>query len=207
VFQDLPSDNSFGPVWSPDGKSLLFSIYIEGNWQLAFVNSDGTGFRIVKKNAKDAETLSTPAYAPDGNSFFVHDLNAIYQFGMDGSTLRKWDIHAIVDHGDMNSGSRIALSPDGQALIMDVDMDEDHDRENWDGPPPAVWLFPLNETRATRLTKKGTFAWDPYWISNDEYLFIVQEENEDRPSIYRGSKNSTAYKLLIRDARGPSISR
>src|SRR3954463_14484035 len=27
VLKSVPSDNSYGPVWSPDGKSLLFSTF------------------------------------------------------------------------------------------------------------------------------------------------------------------------------------
>ena len=207
VFKNVPSENSFGPAWTPDGKSLFFSIYMEGNWQLASIGSDGSGFRIVKKAVKDADSCSTPTFAPDGKPFFCHDLNSIYRLGLDGSVIKKWDIHAILEHGDMNSNSRINVSPDGQMLIMDMDMDEDNDRENWDGPPPAVWALDLNEGRATRLTKKGFFAWDPCWISADEYLFIAQGEKEDQPSIYRGSRNGGADKLLIKNGRGPSISK
>jgi TolB protein len=206
VFKSIPSDNSFGPVWSPDGKSLLFSAYMDGDWQLALVKENGTEFRVVKKAAKENASFYMPSWAPDGQSFFCHDLDFIYQFALDGTLIKKWEIHSILDHGDMNSNSRIDVSPDRQSLIMDIDMDEDNDRENWDGPPPAVWVLPLNETRAIRLTKRGFFAWDPHWISNDEYLFIAQGEKEDLPSIYRGSRTG-APKLLIKNGRGPGISR
>src|SRR5947199_5186884 len=48
VLKDIPSDNCFGPVWSPDGTKLAFSIMAEKEWHLGLVNADGSGFRFVK---------------------------------------------------------------------------------------------------------------------------------------------------------------
>jgi len=47
VVPNIPSDNCFGPVWSPDGKQLAFSIMAD-NGHLGLVNADGSGFRFVK---------------------------------------------------------------------------------------------------------------------------------------------------------------
>src|SRR6266853_5310836 len=44
VLPNIPSDNCFGPVWSPDGKQLAFSIMADKAWQLGLVNADG--FRV-----------------------------------------------------------------------------------------------------------------------------------------------------------------
>jgi TolB protein len=48
VLPNIPSDNCFGPVWSPDGKQLAFSIMADKAWQLSLVNADSSGFRFVK---------------------------------------------------------------------------------------------------------------------------------------------------------------
>lgn len=205
VLKDTPSDNSFGPVWSPDSKSLLFSIYMEGDWQLGFINADGTGFRVVRKTENKSQPCGAPAWAPDGKSYFCHDLEAIYRFDMAGVMQKKWEIHAIIDHGDMNSNSRIAVSPDSSLLIMEIDMDEDHNRENWDGPPPAIWALNLSAKKATRLTAKDLFAWEPFWISNEEFLFMSQGPKEDVASLYRGSIKGADHKLIIRNGRTPSV--
>src|SRR5215468_6525272 len=34
ILKDIPSDNCFGPVWSPDGSKLAFSIMADKEWQL-----------------------------------------------------------------------------------------------------------------------------------------------------------------------------
>lgn len=205
--KSVPSDNSFGPVWSPDSKMLLFSVYLDKDWQLAMVNSDDTSYKIVKKTEKENQHCGAPAWASDGKSFFCHDLDSIYRIGLDGKTLHQWQIHSIVEHGDMNSNSRMVLSPDGQALLMDIDMDEDHNRENWDGPPPALWVLRLNEEKATRISDPGFFAWEPFWLNADEYLFMSQGEKEDTTSVYRGSLTKKGFTRVIQNARTPSASR
>lgn len=207
VLKDMPSNNCFGPVWSPDGKSLLFSIYMDEDWQLGLINADGTGFRIVKKTETKDHSYYSPCWAADGKSYFCHDLDAIYRFDMEGALLKKWDIHTIVENGDMNSNSRMSASPDGKSLIMDIDMDEDHNRDNWDGPPPAIWLLNLSADKAERLTRKDYFAWDPFWINSDEFIFLSQGPKENEPSLYRGSARSGNYTLVIKNGRTPSASR
>jgi TolB protein len=206
VLKDVPSDNSFGPVWSPDGKWLLFSIYADDDWHLGLIRRDGYGFRFVKKAEKKDHSYYAPAWYPDGKSFLCHDLDEIYQFDLDGNTIKKWKIHDIVTKADMNSNSRIAVSPDGRWLVMDVDMDEDQDRENWDGPPPAVWFFDLTGTRGVRLTPKDFFAWDPTWINSEEVLFLSQAENEEEPSLYRCSIKQREIQRVLKDAATPSAS-
>jgi TolB protein len=194
-------------VWSPDGKALLFNTFADSDWALGVVNADGTGFRIVKKPESKGRSYYEPCWAGDGKSYFCHDLDQICLFGLDGKQLKKWTIHNIVENGDMSSGCRLSLSPDGKSLLMDIEMAEDHNRKNWDGPPPALWLLPLAADKATRLTKKGLFGWDAVWISNDEFLFLSQSAKESKPSLYRGSVKGGEYKLIAKDARTPSAAR
>jgi hypothetical protein len=51
------------------------------------------------------------------------------------------------------------MSPDGKRLLLSIDMDEESDRKDWDGPLPALWAFDLQPQKATRLTPKRLFGW------------------------------------------------
>ncbi len=207
VFKGVAGDNSFGPVWSPDGRTLLFNTFADGDWALGLVNADGTGFKIVKKAESKSRSYYEPCWAADGKSFFAHDLDEICLFDLSGKQLKKWTIHNIVENGDMSSGCRLSLSPDGKSLLMDIEMAEEHNRKNWDGPPPSLWLLPLDAEKATRLTKKGFFGWDAAWISNDEFVFLSQSAKESKPSLYRGSIKGGENKLILKDARTPSVAK
>jgi TolB protein len=204
--KDIPSDNCFGPVWSPDGSKLAFAIMTEKEWHLGLVNADGSGFRFVKNAGLKSEAFGAPEWARDGKSIFCHDLDNIYQVDLDGNILKKWELSQILTDASMNGGDRLSVSPDDKVLLMDVDCGAEHERKNWDGPQPAIEKLDVVSEKAARVTGKNDFVWDPFWLSNDEFLCILQKENENEPSIYRMSLNGKSMKLLVKHARTPSVS-
>ena len=206
VLKDIPSDNCFGPVWSPDGKQLAFSIMADKAWQLGLVNVDGSAFRFVKNAELRPEALGAPEWARDGKSIFCHDLDNIYQIDLDGNVLKKWELAKILTDASMNSGDRLSVSPDGKVLLMDVDCGSEHERKNWDGPQPAIEKLDLSADKAVRITGKDDFVWEPFWLTANEFLCIMQKEKENEPSIYRMSLDGKNPKLLVKHARTPSAS-
>src|SRR5436305_1414279 len=206
VLKDIPSDNCFGPVWSPDGSKLAFSIMAEKEWQLGLVNADGSGFRFVKNAALKNDAFGAPEWARDGKSIFCHDLDNIYQIDLDGNVLKKWELSKILTDASMNGNDRLSVSPDGKALLMDVDLGAEHERKNWDGPQPAIYKFDLATEKSTRVTGKNDFVWDPCWLTNEEFLCLIQKENEREPSLYRIPITGKNPKLLAKHARTPSVS-
>jgi TolB protein len=205
VLKDIPSDNCFGPVWSPDGTKLAFSIMADGEWQLGLVNVDGSGFRFVKSAGLKRDALGAPEWARDGKSIYCHDLDNIYQIDLDGNVLKKWELSKILTDASMNSGDRLSISPDGKVLLMDVDCGAEHERKNWDGPQPAIEKLDLASEKAVRITGKDDFVWEPFWLSNDKFLCIMQKEDENDASIYRMSLDGKTAKLLVKHARTPSV--
>jgi len=206
ILKDIPSDNCFGPVWSPDGSKLAFSIMADGEWRLGLVNADGSGFRFVKNAGLKSEAFGAPEWARDGKSIFCHDLDNFYQIDLDGNILKKWELSKILTDAGMNGGDRLSISPDGKTLLMDVDCVAEHERKNWDGPQPAIQKFDLASEKAVRITDKDDFVWEPFWLTSDEFLCIMQKENENEPSIYRMSLDGKNAKLLVKHARTPSVS-
>ena len=204
--KEITSDNCFGPVWSPDGTNLAFSIMAEKEWHLGLINVDGSGFRLVKNAELKSEAFGAPEWARDGKSIFCHDLDNLYQIDLDGNVLKKWELAKILTDASMNSGDRLSISPDGNTLLMDVDCGSEHERKNWDGPQLAIEKFDLASEKAVRVTGKNDFVWEPFWLSNDQFLCIMQKENENHPSIYRMSLDGKNAKLLVKHARTSSAS-
>ncbi|MDQ3623411.1 MAG: hypothetical protein M3463_13120, partial [Verrucomicrobiota bacterium] len=204
----IPSENSFNPVWSPHGGQLLFNIHADNDWHLGLVNADGTGFRYFKKAAPKNTSYWSACWAPAGQSVYVQDLDNVYQLAFDATERNKWSLRTLFPDGGCSSGSRFAVSPDGKTLLMDVEMtDEVVRRKDWDGPPPALWTLDLATGKTARLTPKGFLAWSGCWLSNEEILLTTQAAGEKDASVHRLPLGRQARKLLIKDARSPSVSR
>ncbi len=204
---NIPSKNCHSPVWSPDGKRLLFQIHADNDWHVGMIGADGSDFRFVKRADPANHSFYSVVWAPDGNGFYCQDLDTIYHLGLNGALQEQWEIAKLFAKGGMSSGSRLAVSPNDGALLVDVEMDEDVARKDWDGPPPAIWSLNLATGRATRLTPKGLFAWEPCWVSGDAFLCLVQPVSAKEPSIYRMSADGKTRQALIKNARDPSVSR
>jgi TolB protein len=206
VLKDIPSDNCFGPVWSPDGNEIAFSIMADKEWHLGLVNADGSGFRFVKNAGLKSDAFGEPAWARDGKSIFCHDLDNLYHIDLEGNVLKKWALSKVLTEAGMSGNNRLSVSPDGKTLLMDVDLGAEHERKNWDGPQPVVYVFDFDTEKTTRVTAKDDFVWDPCWLTNDEFLCLIQKERENEPSLYRMPLNGKKPKLLVKHARTPSAS-
>jgi len=208
LFKDVPTENVAYPKWSPDGTQILFTLYDGKNWHLVLANADGTGFRYVKKGTGDSDTMNSPCWAPDGKSVFVQDMKSIYRLGLDGSEIAHWDIDKTIANGGMSGNGRIDVSPDGQKLLLGIEMNEEAHRKTWDGPLPAVWTLDLASKKATRLTPKKLFGWDACWIDDSSILFLSQGAAEKTASLYRMTlAGGTVSKAIARDVSQPTVSR
>ena len=206
IFKDVPSDNSYYPVWSPDGKRIAFTLRENEVWNLATIAPDGTEFRFLKKGTQNQAALYSPCWARDERSIFCQDMTNIYQISIDGAVLAQWNIEKIIPNGGMSGDGRIAVSPDTKCLLLSIDMGEEHHRKDWDGPPAALWRFEIATQKAVRITRKTLFSWDGYWIDNDNILFLTQPAGEKSASLYRMSINGKNLKRLIKNARCPTVS-
>jgi TolB protein len=201
----IPGDNVYNGVWSADQQWVAFTFQSAGVWNLGTIKPDGTDLRIIKKGDQESAPLYSPCWARDGRSIFCQDMTNVYRVGLDGTTLSQWNINRIVPNGAMSGDSRIDVSPNGNRLLLSIEMDEEYDRKDWDGPVPALWAFDLTTQTAARLTSKSLFAWDGCWMDDTNVLFISQSAADKRPTIYRMDRKT--FRPLIYDATRPSVSR
>jgi TolB protein len=205
IFKDVPSDNSYGPLWSPDGTKLLFYVLIDETWDIGVANADGSAFHILKKGGPNDHSYFSACWMPDGRSLFCQDLENLYHIGLDGAVIKQWPLRTLFTEGDMDSGVRFGVSPDGRTLLVELSSGDASGRKDWDGPAPSIWAMDV----ATGSTRKVTpvFWWEPCWVTKDDFVCISQGAKEKRPSIYRVWLDGKKRKLLVKNGTDPSVSK
>jgi len=203
VFKAVPSDNSFGPVWSADGSQILFEIFVDSHWRVGLINADGSGFRFLNLPSTDAGWFSL-CWARDGKSIFCQDLQKICRFNLEGEAIASWEVGKVFPNAEADSSEQFSISPDGKQLLVDLGMENGESMKDFNGPPPSIWLFEIDSGKATRLTPKHSFATAPCWLNDSEYLFI--DADKKGTSIFRTSVADGPHKLVVRNAAEPSVS-
>lgn len=105
------ANNELGSAldWSPDGKQILFSVYVENRSTLFFADADGSHSAQAPWNAG---TVHEVLWSPDGQHLLIEDLGLTVE-NTDGSHPVN-----IVDYNEKWSISAISWSPDGSQVAF-----------------------------------------------------------------------------------------
>lgn len=99
------------PSWSPDGSTIVFDSFRDGNYEIYKMNADGSNqVRLTNNPASD----TSPHYSPDGSTIVFssqRDGNPeIYKMNADGSNQVR------LTNDPANQGSPV-FSPDGKKIL------------------------------------------------------------------------------------------
>jgi Tol biopolymer transport system component len=110
------------------------------------------------------------------------------------------------------------ISPDGVRIAFNTEGDA----KNRPGPERHIAIADVASGKVTVLpnipsdncfrpvwSRDGNqiaYAFDPQFITDDEFLCSIQKENETERSIYRVSMDGKNMKRLIKNGRFPSVS-
>lgn len=221
-FDSIPNNRLHTIRWSPDGKKIAFNFFWESGrsvWQIAVVNADDTGFKILTEKTWHSDLFS-PTWNPSGNTIFCHNLANIYAVDANGdnSMLATATFSDQVASYVMSSADAVELSPDSRFVLFSGAVDEVIPDLN--DAVSAVFVHEIAAGRTTRLTPAGICAINPRWLSADEIAFegfgakdikIVKHKGLDDESvikrrIYRIKADGSSMKPLIENAGRPSVS-
>ena len=175
---DGPED-SFSPVWSPDGQRIAFSSY--RNWisDIYVMNADGTGVSRLTDGTGDS---FDPAWSPDGKRIaFSHSkagiAQEIYVMNADGTGVSRLT-------NENGYSSTPAWSPDGQRIAFDLDINRNID----------VYVMNSDGSNLTRLTNHYASDWAPAWSPDGRRIAFV-------------SARSHIYKIYVMNVDGSQQTR
>lgn len=220
-FNSIPNNRLHTLRWSPDSKRIAFNFLWESGqsfWQIAVVNADDTGFRILTDKVLHSDLFS-PTWDPSGKTIFCHNLTNVYAIDANevASVLATATFSDQVASYVTSSADAVELSADSRFVLFSGAVDEVIPGLN--DAVSAVFVHEIAVGRTTRLTPAGICAINPRWISADEIAFeglgakdikIVKHKGFDDESvikrrIYRIKADGTGMKPLIENAGRPSV--
>lgn len=198
---DVPGDNYYGPVWSPDGAHIAFNYFTGTNWEIGIVNSDNTGFRITQGN--DEFGMFSPTWHPDGQSIVAHNLSDIIEFDLNGESIRGVNTEKIISaEFSISSSTRFWITADRQYLFFNAEVDEY--RDDLEGPLEVIAYCNLDTNENGRISPEGLYATDLYVTPELELFFDGFKENQEFSDIYQYDFKTRELDIVVGNGTGPS---
>lgn len=198
VLDSIPGDNSYGPVWSPDSKQLMFSHLNAGQLNVAVVNRDGSGFHVLPSSVPAPSELHCAFWAHDGKSLYAYNWSALYQIGLDGKEISR------LPFSDLSLtlttlGGRVALSPDGIKLLVEIKDGESP------GGVTIIYVCDTKTKKKSRITSRHGEISGPSWLPNGNAI-VYTSTSKVGGGIYQKELSTGIEALLVSGASAPSVS-
>ncbi len=184
------------PCWSPDGQKVAFAAEKNGNWDIYYMNSDGTD--ITRLTTHAAEDIY-PSWSPDGSMIAFNSERSgssqIWRTNVtDGNGKEMWGYNLTqltkdTPHKRINNFH--SWSPNGLWLAFEADRDRDD--------PEIYMANAVDGTNQQRLTFTRALDEVPSW-SPDSKQILFSSDMHDKPQ----SRN---YDIYIMNIDGSNLRR
>lgn len=184
------SKNYMGVAWSPDGKSLSFTILEMKTTPprsmkaaVYVMKADGSGMRKITGEGINA---FGPAWSKDGARIFFGGVNPetkeaqIYSVGADGNGLTQ------LTRTGRNSSP--VVSPDGKKIVFNSETVEHK---------PQIWVMNIDGSDAKALTNDTALAfYNPIWSPDGKRIVYYTEKGDNKDQIWTMNADGGDQKLL-----------
>jgi TolB protein len=157
------------PVFTPDGKSLVYSLSSENGADLFLMPLDGDAFPRRMTVGRGSENVQ-PSISPDGNRIaFMSDRTGspqVYIMDADGTNA---DIFTAFDFGDQNYRASPDWSPDGRQVTFQSRIDGRF----------QIFAMSLRDRQPRQLTSEGENE-DPSWAPDGRHIVFSSTRSGTR---------------------------
>jgi len=183
-----PEGSDIDPVWSPDGKKILFVSDRAGflNQDIYVMDDDGSNqIRLTSDEAKDYD----PVWSPDGKKIaFVSERSGkaqIYIMNSDGTGLR------CISDGTASDRSP-AWSPDGKKIAFVSDRYSTERQGNDD-----IFVMNCDGTGIVRLTEHSGYDLNPQWSPDGKYILFTSSRYGGEEIFLMKADGSCKMRLTV----------
>jgi len=171
---------NISPVFSPDGQTIFFTSYMEGDPQL-FRVSVQTGE--IKQITDFNGIAAAPAVSPDGNKIacvLSKDGNSeIYVLDMEGNIIKRLTRHHAID-------SSPTWSPDGRMIAYSSDRTG----------APQIYVMDSDGLNTRRLTYTGGYNDSPIWSDRGDRITFVSRTKFGRFDLASIDTSGVDYRIM-----------
>jgi Tol biopolymer transport system component len=174
--------NDTSPLWSPDGRQLLFVSDRDGNREVYVMSADGSSQLNL---TRDAAEDWTPCWSPDGERIAFasyRDGNwEIYAMDADGANVRRLTRSPAADYAP-------AWSPDGERIAFVSDRSGNLD----------IWTMAVDGSDLRRFTDDAATDQSPAW-SPDGTMLAWESYRDGNMEIYAADIDGSELRNLSQD--------
>ena len=180
------------PLWSPDGRKIVFWSGPDGNGWVSVMNADGS------KRRKLARNHGYVAWSPDGTKILLarggHQLCEAPCSGGGGAT-KAYAVVANADGSGLRTltriagvnGARASWSPDGRRIVFVSDLDGNLE----------IYVINADGSRRRNLTRHPGHDSDPAWAPGRKIAFATKREGNFE--IYVMNADGSGQRNLTRN--------
>ena len=157
------------PTFTPDGKSIAYSLSTENGADLYVLSLDGDAFPRRLTVGRGSENVQ-PSFSPDGSRVaFMSNRTGppqVYIMDADGTNA---DIFTAFDFGDQNYRASPDWSPDGRQVAFQTRIDNRF----------QVFTMTLRDRQPRQLTSEGQNE-EPSWAPDGRHLVFASTRSGTR---------------------------
>lgn len=203
------------PIYSPDGRMMVFASGQDDNRNIFVMNADGTGLRqlthtvndkLLRENGEPVVKINgEPSFSRDGKKVIFVRSGIRRQRSMGGEMVSHWDVYET----ELASGTEKQMTsyryymmtrpfylPDSNSFIFSgsgpkgADLPEEMNAKNGN----EIMMMKPGQKHPHRAFEHPTAAYDPT-VSLNGMIAFVSRTNE-----YDGTKSPFTYDIFIRQA-------
>lgn len=182
-------DDELEPVWSPDGKQIVFVVDNMLRNDIYIMNGDGSGRTLLTTGTLEG---TNPAWSPDGKriafvSWNEEENTALFVMNADGTNVTRLTApEGMIEHDDPT------WSPDGRFIAFTA----------WGASADGtsdIFVMDADGTNERRIPWRGGFDWDPAWSPDGRSIAFASDTGSTMTLRIAGPTDDSITQLAYTD--------